>query len=1351
MNLTMPRPRYRQLLGLLALTMSLAFVIAAGAFSAADEGQGATADYEIYLPYIQTSVSPPITVLDNDVQVPGLAGFEPHAVVVNPRNPANVVVSQRNVLRISNDFGATFPIQVNSRNFPAGYGLSGDDVLTFDATGALWWSYLMSNDGDGDGQFQTVGTDDITVVVQQVNPITGNRIGAAIDVTPGNNLDDKQWIAADSNPSSPFANNVYVHWTRFNTSPTQEFFSRCVNCVAGPAFSAPASIAAGGGEGFRHQSNITVAPNGDVYASYHTNTCGANEGDGDVILMRDSNGGADFAAGGNPPANVFKTNVFGAGGAEVTCNRQPSTSTVPGARFLMQGAAAPFVVADPVRPGHIYVFVNDDPDNNAGTGDDGDVLMARSTDYGASFTISKVDHAPQGPNSLQVFPQGTSDQDGNLAVFWYDTRRQVNNNGGDGIPGTADDYWNLDVYATVSLDGGLTFSNDFRINDVAFDPQLGAGNFSGDNPPTFRIGEYNGIGAANGIAYAAWTGNAGGGQQILFDVFSMLGAFPDRMEPNEAIDFAVVASLGSDDTYHEARLSLHTVTDEDFFKVVALSTGKLEVEIEYNERVNDLEVEALDRFGNVVGTGLTTSLDVGSSMGSLTIPVVEGGTYFVRVYNPTALNVFAPQATYDLTIVNRPAPAPLGPDLESASDSGLSSLDDVTNIDMPTVRILVNESALEGLNFSATPDANLGDDDPGYKIRVIRNGNTAGYASPVAGQPGVYQFTFSAGTPLTEGANFLTARVLIVDPADDPNVAGITHAFRAGPEASTLVVMLDTVAPPAPSVPDLLAASDSGASDVDNVTRVNPPAFQGTGEANARVRILANGVVVGQEMIGTDLSDGVPGNGLGAWEVTVEPLADGTYAITAEAEDLAGNISSESAAMMPSLVIDTAENGTPQRPTLDLVDEDDTGRSATDNVTRLNELDFRISAEPGTMVVIKDGNTVIDSFVMPAADFTIRTLNLSEGPHPLSSESTDLAGNSSHQSQELLVTVDTTPPAISVPDLATSSDTAGVNDDDVTTLRSPVFVGQEEINALVTIFADGIEVGDGLVGSDLSDGVIGNGLGAYEVTVEPLDDAVYAIRAQLEDQAGNLSPLSEALPVTIANQVLNLSGATADVVFTLTDQRIIGFPGYPSSGSVVGVVGIPIVNLGLNGQSLTILGTASDDEVTYTPTGLQSGYVMRQGSDQRLNFSGAGPSFSIDPAAGIDTVAVNGTIAVDVIETSVDIALTTVQVNGLQTVNVPIANVERLAMYALDGDDTINITIFDTVNAALYVDAGSPASTNPVSDVLNVFAGSPQGKLQKQPGGPVPGSGSVFVSYPLTTGNESRIDHAYVESVRLFK
>ena len=71
-------------------------------------------------------------------------------------------------------------------------------------------------------------------------------------------------------------------------------------------------------------------------------------------------------------------------------------------------------------------------------------------------------------------------------------------------------------------------------------------------------------------------------------------------------------------------------------------------------------------------------------------------------------------------------------------------------------------------------------------------------------------------------------------------------------------------------MPDLVETSDSGVSHSDNVTAIQQPAFQGTGEHNAKVRIYANGNLVGEGVVGTDLTH----NGfdqVSKWEVTVEP------------------------------------------------------------------------------------------------------------------------------------------------------------------------------------------------------------------------------------------------------------------------------------------------------------------------------------------------------------------------------------------------------------------------------------------------------------------------------------------------
>lgn len=121
-------------------------------------------------------------------------------------------------------------------------------------------------------------------------------------------------------------------------------------------------------------------------------------------------------------------------------------------------------------------------------------------------------------------------------------------------------------------------------------------------------------------------------------------------------------------------------------------------------------------------------------------------------------------------------------------------------------------------------------------------------------------------------------------------------------------------------------------------------------------------------------------------------------------------------------------------------------------------------------------------------------------------------------SQPLSVTADNILPfAPSVPDLLPSSDSGQFNNDNVTLFNALALQGTGEANAVIVIYANGLVVGQGTVGSDASDGALGNGLGVWEITTEPLTPASvsYTITAKVEDLAGNVSPASTALHVLI--------------------------------------------------------------------------------------------------------------------------------------------------------------------------------------------------------------------------------------------
>lgn len=808
----------------------------------------------------------------------GLGGNEPHAAVVNPQNPSQVAVGQFCTVAISNDFGRTFPI-TRSANPCSGFG--GDISLAYDSQGRLFVAYLAQQGADNE----------LTVMAGQVanttTPGPGTFNAVAVSADDGSN-DDKEWIAADSNPASPFRDNLYIVWTDLGASDIK--FSRSLNQAA--TWSAPSTISAGG-EGFTWPSDVATGANGDVYVAYHTDACTGGNGNaaGETIqFLRDGSGGANFAAGTVPQ----KSAAFGPGQGTVTCNVQGSGGEIPGLDIWLMGSGQPFILPDPVRAGNVYVVASDDPNNAFGNGDDADVMIARSTDFGVNFSVNRVDHGPG--QTAAVMPTAQIDQDGNIAVSWYDNRRLLQNTGANANSGQPN--FLLDMYATTSRNGGETFANDVRLSDSPFDPDVGSSCRFGSratNDCTERIGEYNGIAAVDGIGYAAFTGNAtppappfpsdgSGGQQILFDVFSLSGQFADDLEPNESRDPGVATDLGAQPSYSLNGLTISSANDEDFFKVKALQTGSLSLELQYNQRASNLAVQIQDAFGNAVA-GVTSGF---SNSETAAIPVVANKVYFVRVFAPG--NQFPPQNSYNLSIVNTPVPVPQGVDLIAASDSGRANNDNVTNDATPTLRVQVDESSLaaDGVAFSPTNDSNLTDDSPGFKVELLADGLPVGLASQVS--PGVYQFTPSSA--LTDGDHFMTARLVIVDPTDNPATVPTDHNVGRGPLSAPLGITIDTQAPVGPSL-DLRASSDTGGIDDDNITTLTSPAFEGTAEASSLVRLHAGLVTL---LVTQVVGEGVA-TPAGAYQVVSNPLNDGTYGVFADAEDQAGNVSSPSATL----------------------------------------------------------------------------------------------------------------------------------------------------------------------------------------------------------------------------------------------------------------------------------------------------------------------------------------------------------------------------------------------------------------------------------------------------------------------
>ncbi|WP_230957916.1 Ig-like domain-containing protein, partial [Burkholderia diffusa] len=303
---------------------------------------------------------------------------------------------------------------------------------------------------------------------------------------------------------------------------------------------------------------------------------------------------------------------------------------------------------------------------------------------------------------------------------------------------------------------------------------------------------------------------------------------------------------------------------------------------------------------------------------------------------------------------------------------------------------------------------------------------------------------------------------------------------------------------PAPNFIMSPGDKDPGAGVLQNVSM---PQLDGSGPANATMtayEVAPDGHLIS---LGSAVSDST-----GNFAITPDtPLADGAHNIVFQAQK-DGNTSPLSAPT--SVVIDTEST----LPTIGLSQASDSFGAGTigtnhDDITNVTTPTLTGTAEPGATVYVSDaqGHTV-STIADSNGNYSIQAPGtLAEGNNTFTVQAVDKAGNTSGTATQN-VTLDTTAAQLAPPTLDSGSDTGTSNTDGVTRATQPVFTGGgAEPNALVTVYSDGVSVGQATADS----------LGHYTIHSGVLADGTHQITAQQVDIAGNTSALSGATPVTI--------------------------------------------------------------------------------------------------------------------------------------------------------------------------------------------------------------------------------------------
>jgi hypothetical protein len=452
------------------------------------------------------------------------------------------------------------------------------------------------------------------------------------------------------------------------------------------------------GVGILDQARVAIGPQGDIYIT--------NYGGGDFTVHHSTDAGASF----DGPDHVTGRRIaFGT----------TETTMVNGVGLVSNHFRTnPLrdIVADPTRPGHVYVadtMVITDPLGNQI--DAADVIFARSSDYGVTWqTTFKIgltdarvlndDNGGQSATGLtadevisgQAMPRMTVDAQGNIALIWYDTRHDPANH-------------LLDVFGTVSTDGGQTFSPNFRVTNQSFDANAGKFTDATGND-NFYLGDFIGLAAADNTVYAAWTDTRNnqpgstGRQDIFFARYPLAPApLPpnDRFEPNNTPQTAT--DLGRVIKRVLPRLALPP-GDEDWFRLEAASTGDLTVSATQSLPGRNLRLELLDSGGvKLLATG-SDILDQNAAVVGQVIrfPASSGKTYLVHVL-PGAN---AGSGSYSLQLQS--LTADLGTVVHSAASGLLAAGEEAYT--------LLTAAAAGSLEVQLTPGADV---QGGFRLELI--------------------------------------------------------------------------------------------------------------------------------------------------------------------------------------------------------------------------------------------------------------------------------------------------------------------------------------------------------------------------------------------------------------------------------------------------------------------------------------------------------------------------------------------------------------------------------------------------------------------------------------------------------
>lgn len=231
--------------------------------------------------------------------------------------------------------------------------------------------------------------------------------------------------------------------------------------------------------------------------------------------------------------------------------------------------------------------------------------------------------------------------------------------------------------------------------------------------------------------------------------------------------------------------------------------------------------------------------------------------------------------------------------------------------------------------------------------------------------------TLRANNPAALNAGTYSVRIRVAD------------SYNSSHDEAFAIMVTDTVAPSAPSTPDMTSGTDTGISNTDNITSNTTPVFTGTAEAGSTVTLYD-----GATLLGTITATG------GNWTITSSALSEGSHSVTATATDAASNTSAHS----PSLAV-TVDTSAPRVSSIALVGTPGATATSVQFLVTFNEPVHGLSTDDFTPTTTGGAAGTVASVTAASGSTATVTINNITGPGTLrldvkaGTNITDTAGN----------------------------------------------------------------------------------------------------------------------------------------------------------------------------------------------------------------------------------------------------------------------------------------------------------------------------------------------------------------------